>query len=153
MTSFKAGTEHGPKVHVATKEPTCPLTAADPPKSGHFRHMYPSLHTLSLVLVARDRGLWGWCGLRRLSQVSPGSCFPPGEEAVPAATPLLAEGPRKGPTRTRQAEPGVERTRTVGKESDLFYQNTLKELKIHTHVLVRTVCPIWWLTTKYCRWG
>lgn len=109
MTTCKVEAEHGPNIHVATEEPTCPLRAADPPKSGLFRHKSPSLSMLSLVLVARDRGLWVWCGLRGLFQVSLGSCFPPGEEVVPAATSLLAEGPMKGPTRTRQAGPGVER--------------------------------------------
>lgn len=43
--------------------------------------------------------------------------------------------------------------RTEGKESDLFYQTTLKELKIHTYILVRTVCLIQLLTPRYCRWG
>lgn len=69
VTSCKAGAEHVPKVHVATEEPTCPLREADAPKSVHFRHMPPSLPTLSLVLVARDRGLWGWVARRPLSGV------------------------------------------------------------------------------------
>lgn len=113
--------------------------------------MSPSLPTLSLVLVARDRGLWGRCGLRSLSGV-PRELLSPRGGGSACSHPTAGWATQEGPHRDRQAGPGVER-RTMGKESDLSCRTTLKELKIRTFVSVLKAWPVWRLTTKYCRWG
>lgn len=119
MTTCKVEAEHGPNIHVATEEPTCPLRAADPPKSGLFRHKSFPLHALSGVSGKGQRSLGVMWPQRPLSGV-PGELFSPREEGSACGHLTSGWGSQEGPHQDQTGWTWCWK-RTVGKENDLLY--------------------------------